>query len=358
MKNIGIYIHVPFCRSKCPYCDFYSFKAQSDDMYRYCDAVKKSMKNFFASNADVRADTLYFGGGTPSLLGGERISSLVDTVSSVLTNDAEITVECNPSDDLNSFFSEVSSNGVNRISLGMQSAVTHERHKLGRRASSDEVMKAIEAARRNSIDNISLDLMLGTPDMTLESLDKSLEFIKQADVPHVSAYMLKIEDGTPFSRMADRLNLPNEDTVCDMYLKTCDYFNSIGLNQYEISNFARSGFESRHNLKYWNCEEYIGFGPSAHSFFDGKRFYYPRDFELFLDGASPVQDGDGGSIEEKLMLGLRLTSGIDISLLSEKSKTKLPMLEKNLLIVRKGERIAMTPKGFLISNAVISELIE
>ncbi|MBQ8063894.1 MAG: coproporphyrinogen III oxidase, partial [Clostridia bacterium] len=204
--------------------------------------------------------------------------------------------------------------------------------------------------------NLSLDVMLGVPGQTLQSLDETLQFLLESQVPHVSAYLLKLEEGTVFYKRADSLDLPEEDLVSEMYLHTGEVLEAGGLAQYEISNFAAPGYESRHNLKYWRCEEYLGFGPAAHSFFEGKRFYYPADMEAFLREEPPVPDGEGGNFEERLILALRLREGYRGSLpetLREKaSQPKLkPFLEVGEDFIR------LTKEGFLLSNTVIAELL-
>lgn len=358
-KNIGFYVHVPFCVSKCPYCDFYSIKGNDSEMAQYTDAVLNAVV-FYATQTGRKADTLYFGGGTPSVLGGERLGKIVDRIrEKFLTPNAEITVEVNPSgQNLENLFQSLVFSGVNRISMGMQSAVDSERLALGRKASSKDVENAINLARQSGIFNISLDLMLGIPNMTMESLNKSLDFILGTGVPHVSAYMLKIEKNTRFYTIANTLNLPNEDQVCDMYLHTAKRLNDAGIHQYEVSNFAKKGFESRHNLKYWQCEEYIGIGPSAHMFVNGKRYFYPRDMEFFLKGNQPIFDDNGGGSQEKIMLGLRLTGGIEKTMLSQTAIGKTPKLINAGYMTESQNIIALTPKGFLISNSIIAELIE
>ena len=263
-----------------------------------------------------------------------------------ISDDAEVTVECNPSKDLSEDFKKYASYGVNRISLGMQSAVDSERFALGRAAGKNEVERTINYARQSGIENISLDLMLGTPKQTLASLDYSFDFIKSMGVPHVSAYMLKIEEGTKFYQMRDRLVLPDDDTVGEMYLKTVDTLASFGIEQYEISNFAVPGFESRHNTKYWTLTPYLGIGKSAHSFWDGKRFFYDREW-------NKINDGTGGDKEEQIMLGLRLAKGIDKSLVDR----DFTELVKMGFIADLGERIALTPKGMLVSNTIINYII-
>ncbi len=342
-ERSGLYFHIPFCKSKCPYCDFYSVKFDEASAQQYvqeiCDEIKQYQGIF---------DTVYFGGGTPSILPPELIGKILDCARAQfeISDDAEITVECNPSKDLSEDFKKYASYGVNRISVGMQSAVDSERFALGRAAGRNEVERTINYARQSGIENISLDLMLGTPKQTIESLDYSFDFIKSVGVPHVSAYMLKIEEGTKFFQMRDRLVLPDDDTVGEMYLKTVDTLASFGIKQYEISNFAVPGFESRHNTKYWTLTPYLGIGKSAHSFWGGKRFFYDREW-------NKIDDGTGGDKEEQIMLGLRLAKGIDKSLVDR----DFAEFVKMGYVADLGERIALTPKGMLVSNMIINYII-
>jgi oxygen-independent coproporphyrinogen-3 oxidase len=228
----------------------------------------------------------------------------------------------------------------------MQSAVDSERFALGRAAGRREVERTVCDAKNAGIENISLDLMLGTPKQSLASLDKSLDFIDKMNVQHVSAYMLKIEEGTKFFEMKSSLPLPDEDEVSEMYLKTIKVLSELGFDQYEISNFARRGFESRHNTKYWELAPYLGIGKSAHSFWQGRRFYYDENMNV-------IDDGAGGDVNEQIMLGLRLTKGIDKSLV----KRPYAHLIKMGLLTEKNGNLALTPDGMLVSNAVINELI-
>lgn len=364
MKKIGLYIHIPFCKSKCPYCDFYSLKKGEHNCVDYVLAIKASLKNW-AQKTRRKADTLYFGGGTPSLLGGDKINELVAAAKEHFVCDGEVTVECNPSCVEDNFFEKIACAGVNRISLGMQSAVDDERKRLGRIADVRAVERSISLAQRAGIDNISLDVMLGIPDQSKKSLKETLAFCVNSGAKHISAYMLKIEEGTWFHKNAHKLNLPDDDFTADLYLGMVDFLGDNGFGQYEVSNFAKRGFESRHNLKYWNCEEYLGIGPSAHSFLDGKRFFYPRDIGLFESGAEPVDDGDGGDLEEYIMLRLRLAEGLAFdecrdrfhSFAKEKYLAKTAVLEKAGLVKTDSGSIALTPEGFLVSNAVIEKII-
>ncbi len=362
MKPIGLYLHIPFCKGKCPYCDFYSVTPCEGVTDSYVAALCEKIK------AENRVyDTVYFGGGTPSLLGADRIAEILSHVNR--TENCEITLECNPSDtgSPNSAFDfkKVAESGVNRISLGLQSADNTERKALGRRGGCDDVERAITKAKAAGIDNVSLDLMLGIPNQTKESLANSIEFCKNSGATHVSAYILKIEEGTFFHKKKDSLVLPDEDETCDLYLFAVEKLAQAGFEQYEISNFSLLGYESRHNLKYWNCEEYLGIGAAAHSFVDGKRFYYARSIDGFIQGNPPVEDGEGGGEEEFIMLALRLTKGLSFEEFKNRFGKNLPeeiiekakSIEKHGLIRVNADSITLTEKGFLLSNSIIALLL-
>ncbi len=339
----GLYFHIPFCRSKCPYCDFYSVKYEQGAAEKYvgllCDEMKKYEGAF---------DTVYFGGGTPSILEPGLIERIIAAARErfEIDKNAEITVECNPSKELSRDFEIYAKAGVNRLSIGMQSARNEERFALGRRAGKAEVARTVNAALSAGITNISLDVMLGTPKQTLESLDETFEFIGKMNVAHVSAYLLKIEEGTKFFELKDRLALPDEDTVCEMYLKTVKALRGLGFSQYEISNFTKPSFESRHNLKYWELEEYLGIGKTAHSLWHGRRFYYDETMSI-------VDDGEGGGEEERIMLGLRLSKGVDKRLIKKDYRAFI-----SAGLMGENERnVFLTEKGMLVSNEIISRLI-
>lgn len=368
----GLYFHIPFCRSKCPYCDFYSLRFDENTADEYLKAVTHEIESGkrtenYTKNADLSFDTVYFGGGTPSVFGAERIGKILESARKnyIINPLSEITVECNPSSVDDEFFLKLASFGVNRISLGMQSAVDSERRQLGRFADKNDVMSAVRNVKKSGIENISLDLMLGVPNQTVNSLDESIDFLINADITHISAYMLTLEEGTFFYKNREKLNLPDEDAVCEMYLHTVERLNGAGFLQYEISNFSKKGFESRHNLKYWNCEEYLGIGPSAHSFTNGKRFFFGRSIDDFICGKKAEFDSSGGSEEEYIMLRLRLTGGIDFNDYEKRFGKKFPesiikkagLFEKNGLAEIDGRGIRLTKEGFLLSNSIIAQLI-
>ena len=362
----GMYIHIPFCIRKCPYCDFYSFRADETKKDSYLKAVLLCLDKWKEKIRD-EIDTVYFGGGTPSVFGEKRIDEVLSFIKCnySLTDTAEITVECNPSSVSSEFFESLHASGVNRISMGMQSAVDNERKALGRLSDAEQVKNAVLMAKNSGIDNISLDIMLGVPCQSMKSLDESIDFLLSLDIAHISAYMLKVEEGTPFDKMGDSLVLPDEDEVAQMYLHTSRRLSLAGYNHYEISNFAKKGKESRHNTRYWKGQSYLGIGPSAHSFIHGKRFYYERDFDSFLSGTEPIFDGYGGDEEEYIMLHLRLSEGLDLrgyeekfgEKISEERINRMKKYEKAGLLCIADGRIVLTPEGFLLSNSIIGEFL-
>lgn len=364
MKKIGLYIHIPFCKSKCPYCDFFSIKMNDEEMNRYVDKVIERFDKY--CNDDIVLDTVYFGGGTPSTLGTERIAKILNAINDKFTVDenAEITMEMNPTSKELIDFTVLKECGLNRLSIGMQSAVESEMKLLGRTHSQEDVINTVNQAKRSCIDNISLDLIIGVPAQTKESLKYSMDFCKSLGVKHISAYILKIEEGTKFYTIKDSLNMPSDDEQAEMYMYVSEYLESIGYSQYEISNYSLEGFESKHNTKYWRCEEYIGIGPSAHSFYNGERFYYNRSFEEFYNDKTNF-DCIGGTEEEFIMLNLRLKRGLIFKEYEEKYNKKFPeeiikkakTLEKAGLLTVDKEKVSLNRKGYLVSNAIICELI-
>ncbi|MBR3767848.1 MAG: radical SAM family heme chaperone HemW [Clostridia bacterium] len=361
----GLYFHIPFCRGKCPYCDFYSLNAKScpdEYVFSLLDEMKtfKRMSELVGKDSKIAVDTIYFGGGTPSLLSPTQLDIIMDSVreSFNVCEEPEITVECNPSSpNLEEFLLSASKSGVNRISLGMQSSSDKERRKLGRQGNAKKVEDAVYYARMAGIENISLDVMVGVPESSLSSLRETLDFCLSLSVPHISAYMLKIEEGTFYYKNADKLTLPSEDEVCDMYLFMSHYLKENGFLHYEISNFCKEGFHSRHNMKYWEGAPYLGFGPAAHSFYNNKRFYFPRDIDAFIRGEKAIYDGEGGDTEEEILLHLRTYKGISLENKSSSFINKAKLFEKNGFAEITGNNFVLTSKGFLVSNTIISELL-
>lgn len=363
--KLGLYIHIPFCKSKCAYCDFYSGKADKSDYDAYVFQLKDKIK-YWSQKTEKALKSVYIGGGTPSVLGADRLCEILSCIknSFTLTENPEITVEINPESGKVIDFSKLKAGGFNRLSIGLQSSNENELKALGRIHTRDDAEITVKNAKASGFDNISLDLMLGVPYQTKESLKNSIDFCDSLGVTHISAYILKIEEGTPFYKNRNTLDLPDEDMQAELYLFAVDYLAKLGYMQYEISNFSKRGFESRHNTSYWKLDDYIGIGPSAHSFFDGKRFYYERDMKAFADNKT-VFDGMGGDEEEFIMLSLRLKSGLNFDMYKERFKKPVPdyLINKTEryikmgLMEKSGNSLSFTPKGYLVSNSIISELI-
>lgn len=364
-NSIGLYIHIPFCKHKCPYCDFFSGNADENAFDNYVIVLKDKIK-YWSEKAKRDVATVYFGGGTPSILGADRLCDILDFIkfNFNIQNNAEITVEVNPDSAKTIDFKKMYACGFNRISMGMQTAVEDELRLLGRIHSIDDAKISVERAKSAGFNNISLDLMMGIPNQTIESLEKSISFCADCKVTHISSYILKIEENTPFYKVQNKLKLADDDMQAEMYLKAVEMLDSLGYKQYEISNFAKQGYESRHNTNYWRCGEYIGIGPSAHSFFEGKRFFYSRSMDDFNNNKLSFE-GTGGDEEEFIMLSLRLKSGLNYSEFEEKFGYTLPshIIKKAKEYEKYGytnvtdKSISFTPKGFLVSNSIISELI-
>ncbi len=360
---IGLYIHVPFCIRKCPYCDFYSQSVAPNTEIQYVDAIVRNIQKY--KNTEV--DSIYFGGGTPSILSDlsyQRIFSAIKNNFRLI--DPEISLEANPcSVDLNKlkFFRNV---GFNRISFGVQSCVDSELERLGRLHNFEQAKTAILNAKEAGFDNISADQMIGIPEQTSESLSVSLAELSKLPLTHISAYMLKIEKNTPFNTASIINILPDEDSVADLYLQTINELEENGFEQYEISNFSRKGFECRHNLKYWRCEEYIGLGPSAHSFFNGKRYEVPRSLNEFISNEFQIEvvnEEHPHTFDEVAMLRLRLTEGLskkvceEFNVDFEEIIKKAEPLKKAGLVDIFDNRIVITKNGFLVSNSIIAEIL-
>ncbi len=365
MDKKGIYIHIPFCRQKCPYCNFYSKNAGEDEYDKYTDKICSQITDF-AKEKRIVADTLYFGGGTPTVTGADRIIKIISAAKKSFglnSSDTEITVEVNPEkSDID--FGLLRSAGCNRISIGLQSANDDELKFLGRLHNTLDAKKCILSAKNSGFENISLDLMIALPGQTYEKLRRSVDFCANQGAKHISAYILKIEEGTIFYKNRNNLSMTDDDRTADMYEYLCSVMKEYGYDHYEISNFCKPGYEGRHNLKYWHDEEYIGFGPSSHSFFCGRRFYRPANFKRFYEG-EVISDGAGGDTEEFIMLGLRLAEGITNERFRTKFGTDIPDIYKKRAEIFQAAGLtktfdngfALTEKGFMVSNSIIAEIL-
>ena len=364
-QDVGLYFHLPFCLRRCPYCDFYS-TTRLDEAGAYVEALCRSVAA--APLEGRRGTSVYFGGGTPSLV-GEGLLKVLEAVRRKipLAEDAEITLEANPGTVDGGTLRALRRGGFNRISLGLQAGDEESLRALGRIHTAEDSVRAVSLCREAGFDNLSVDIMLATPGQTVEKAAALAEWAAGLGAEHISAYLLKIEAGTPFDRAGTASACPGADEAAEIYLAACRTLREQGYAHYEISNFARPGRESRHNTLYWRLGEYLGIGPSAHSFYGGRRFFFPASLDKFLAAedlwALPVDDGPGGGWEELVMLSLRLSQGLDLeeARRSDPVRTaalerRLPPMEKAGLVLRDGRRAALTEKGFLLSNEIIARL--
>lgn len=347
----GLYIHVPFCLSKCPYCDFYSVPFEESLSERYVRAVIRNIRVYGGE-----FDSVYFGGGTPILI-AEDIGEILRAAQ--IAGGAEITVECNPCRMTEGALEALLKAGVNRLSVGVQSLNDEELGALGRRHDARTAERAIIAAKRAGFENISADIMLATPRQTAESLTDTVARLAELPLTHVSAYMLKIEPDTPYGRNPPAL--PDDDETADIYLSAVSALERRGFAQYEISNFAREGFGCAHNLKYWRREEYLGIGAAAHSLYKGRRFYVGRDAAAFAEAERQREIAEGDIpnerevYEEKVMLGLRLSEGIAEELYGP-LLSGLKYVPERYYTLKNG-RLSLTAEGFAVSNTIIAALL-
>ena len=369
---LGIYIHIPFCRHKCDYCDFYSLAHSEEKMDAYTEALVRHLEEVAPRCAAQAVDTVYFGGGTPSYLGEKRLIKLLKAVKKRyrMTADAEITLECNPdSAQDKKALKKLRRAGFNRLSLGVQAMDDAALRAVGRIHTVEQVRTSVEAIRAAGFQNLSLDLIYGLPGQTREQWRATLEAAAALAPEHLSCYGLKVEEGTPLWAKKDSLSLSDDDAQADMYLFTVDYLARQGYAQYEISNFARPGCESRHNLRYWQLREYAGFGPGAHSDMGGVRFAYARDIDAYIAGEMRLSERE--EIDpmdrdmETIMLSLRMSRGLDLADYGRRFRQKTQPLE-TLFREYEAHGLAqptesgwrLTPRGFLVSNSIIAALQE
>lgn len=373
---LGIYVHVPFCRSKCQYCDFYSVTTKDDRLLDgYLDAVCGHIKEAGALAPGYLVDTIYFGGGTPTFFGADGMAAILSVIrkSFDVANSAEVTFEANPDSVSDRLLRRLHSEGFNRVSLGIQCDDDEILKKIGRPHSYAQAVNAVSRIRKAGFKNISLDLMYGLPGQSLEAWEATLENVLSLCPEHISCYGLKVEEGTPLYEYREYCNLADDDTQADMYLSAIEILRKHGYRQYEISNFCRKGNVSRHNLKYWTGGEYLGFGPNASSDFAGRRFTIIRDLQGYIDGIR-----SGGQVlqevqevpnreraGEYVMMRLRLISGLDPKEYEQRFLLSFDPLEAALLRSKEhglaqktfDGRWHLTPEGFLVSNSIISDLL-
>lgn len=352
IKAKNLYIHIPFCKSKCHYCNFVSFANKKEFIGQYFDVLKKEIK-FYFNNQELK--TIYIGGGTPSVINIKLYQDIIKLFN--FSTDSEITMEINPATVDFEYLKNLKSLGINRLSIGIQSFDDKILKLINRAHNSKEAAETVKLARKAGFENISIDLIYGIQNM--ESWEKSLEQALRLEVNHISTYGLKIEENTEFYKNPPQ-NLPDDELQSEIYLKTIEILENSGFNQYEISNFAKTGFKSRHNLCYWKNQEYFGFGLSAHGYLDGVRYSNTENLEEYMK--NPLQKASETAISEKeklkehIFLGLRLTEGISADILKDYSK----IVEKYVsygLMCHEGKNIRLTKQGILLSNSILAEFM-
>jgi putative oxygen-independent coproporphyrinogen III oxidase len=386
---LGIYISVPFCRTKCTYCNFASDVFSRVVFGRYADRVCADIENGPEVAAEIggqmerKVDSIYLGGGTPTMLEAAQLERIFATVRSQfdVAPEAEVTVECAPGTLNGPMLETLLRCGANRVSLGVQSFVDQEAAAVGRLHKRATVLDDIARLRAAGIANINIDLIAGLPHQTAESWAFSLAETVATGAPHVSVYMLEVDQDSRLGREmlagGTRYHahfVPDEDAVADFYLAACDRLQSAGIAQYEISNFAREGFESRHNLKYWTRQPYLGFGVDAHSMLtsatavnDSVRFAHADSIEAYVrqEGLQPTAVSRREALQESFFLGLRLTRGVSLRELAAKfgeeavQSARVPTAEsvENGLMEQRGDYICLTARGRLLSNEVFERFI-
>ncbi|MBE5774803.1 MAG: radical SAM family heme chaperone HemW [Clostridiales bacterium] len=390
LMSFSLYIHIPFCMSKCAYCDFASWSGQeklwADYVCRLKDEISVWQKSGHIGGRSIA--TLFIGGGTPSILPGEMIAEIMAAARELapFEENAEITIEANPGTLTAEKLAHWKNAGINRISFGAQSFDDGLLRTLGRIHTADEIRQAVSMAREAGFKNINLDLMYALPGQTPSMWQDTLAAAIALGVPHISAYSLIVEEGTPMARRVESgaVSLPDEDAVNAMQRCAVDIFKSAGLHRYEISNYARKGFESRHNLTYWRRGDYLGLGCAAHSMLNGFRFANPAALDEYMSAArvhaegglsaflhtNHYQDitplGRQDAMEETLMLATRTAEGLDLAawqrdfgcdFVSENTRT-LRQLADAGLIRMEGNRLSLTTRGMEVQNAVVLALMD
>ena len=398
-STLGLYIHLPFCESKCHYCNFASGVYPQDLVTPYLQALSREIVSLeeisvhagisFEQIASSEVDTIYLGGGTPSFISGEELLALMILVRQTfhVAAAAEVTIEVNPGSADSGKIDRYLEAGVNRVSIGMQTFQNDLLERIGRSHRVEDALSTFELFRRRGLKNISVDLIAGLPGQTLEDWQENLNIVGFLSPEHVSMYLLEIHENTQFGKIYGRsvseemkpredqsdAGLPPEDLVEQFYLDSIRFFSGHGYRQYEISNFAKPGHESRHNVKYWTGKPYLGLGCSAHSCFGGKRWSNERSvggYAQLIQRQSHAVDVQASLTtlecqEEAIFLGLRLTEGLNLAKFREnfgfsfpeRYQKQMDYLQEGDLIEVSADRLWLTPKGYLLSNEVFAELL-
>lgn len=382
LNELGIYIHIPFCKQKCYYCDFVSYSNKCSEVKEYIESLKKEIEEFDFSNYKVTS--IYIGGGTPSYIDSIYIVEILSELKEKLKcnliefKDIEITIEVNPGTVDTKKLNDYKKSGINRLSIGLQSTKNDILKKIGRIHTYQEFLEIYKLARETGFKNINIDLMIGIPGQKIGDLKNTLQDIIKLEPEHISVYSLIIEENTPIEKMLENgeIKLPDEDLERNMYWYVKNTLELNGYNHYEISNFAKLGKESRHNLNCWNQEEYIGFGVAAHSYLNGIRFSNTINVEEYIQHLENngkeenIQIEESQSLEDKknefMMLGFRKIQGVDIARFKEKFidnpiflyREKLNKLVEEGLIEVDLNHIKLTNKGIDLANLVFEEFVD
>ena len=380
MKGLGLYIHIPFCVSKCKYCDFYSIAGVDEEgKDKYLEALLCHMSEYKLQTKNYVVSSVYLGGGTPSLLSEKQLKTLMKAVKKNfrLSQRCEISMEVNPGTVDEHKLRAIRKTGVNRLSIGAQSFHEGELRTCGRIHTPEEIYGCILDARKAKFENISLDLMYGLPSQTKKALFENLDNAFNMNVDHISLYGLKIEEGTPFWYDRHNLDLPDEDEEREMYFEAVELLRHAGYRQYEISNFAKRHKACKHNLRYWNCDEYIGFGPGAHSYFGGKRFSFKKNLGLYINSFNEnnkpsetlvdeyIDIPPQAHVAEYVMLRFRLHEGVNLAKFYKRFgrsfedmyyEKMLPFLNSGHIIKNK-TGYAFSLDGMYVSNYILSRIV-
>jgi oxygen-independent coproporphyrinogen-3 oxidase len=375
MQELSVYVHIPFCAKKCSYCDFNAYSGMGALAYSFVNALLKEIAGSELKGRPV--STIFFGGGTPTYLAAEQLTAILAAIGSQynILPDAEISAEANPTSAEADKFEAMRSAGFNRLSIGVQAFQDRLLRAVDREHSAEEAVEAFQKARSAGFENISIDLMFGLPEQTREDWEESLERAIELGTEHLSVYSLTIEPGTRFERLhaGGKLALPDEDSELWMYERAIERLYEAGLEHYEVSNFARRGYQARHNLTYWHNREYIGFGPGAVSYIEGRRWTNEKLPSRYIakirDGKSLTTEEEQlsteGALAETLMVGLRLREGIALSPLKtrygvdprQKYQALFERLSEEGLLEETEDTIRLNHKGLLRANDIFIELL-
>lgn len=364
---LGVYVHIPFCERKCSYCAFSSFVSNEEEKERYISSLIEEITDF-AKNEKREIDTIYIGGGTPSLLSISQMKKIIDCLKNnfVLNEKLEFSIEANPNSLTREKLEFYKENGINRLSIGVQTLEDEKLKNIGRIHTSEMALNSIKLANKY-FDNVSVDMLIGLPDMDKEMFLNQIEILTALNIKHISAYMLQIEEGTPLSKMAkeNKIFLPEDDDSVEVYEEMAKLLKTKGFDRYEVSNFAKNGYECRHNVKYWTGEDYIGFGLSAHSYMGGVRFANAKKMDEYYNRKIALNETltKEQKIEEHIMLGLRCNRGVDKKFLLDLGYD----IDKNVYLSNFIERgiidedlnhLYLNPDYYGVNNYIIVHLLQ